>query len=292
MTPPEIKLRKGLRRFKAGVFTDADVTRCTGLSARSVRHLIKVGAVRTLSTDRGAGRIRTFDATTFKRLAVVAAIHDTGFSLQLAGQLAYLLPSDDLLYRTHDPINALSDTAGLEHDRDHPPRSERAKWFDPDVPAAVNPENDWLVEIYDSRFVALVAQNKRLRSIYGDLRRGGTQFVSWSPAHAQLVEYFSTNTEVAAKWEGRRQSADQIDPRFLNYKFEDHVDDPLASAGHAAKWRPISTMTINVSLAIRLALRRYLDIEPGADSSLVGANEAERDRVASTAKSEKRNGSI
>ena len=40
MTPSEIKLRKGLRRFKAGVFTDADVTRCTGLSARSVRHLL------------------------------------------------------------------------------------------------------------------------------------------------------------------------------------------------------------------------------------------------------------
>lgn len=100
MPPREDSFWTALRRYQSGVFTDAGVTRCAGLSARSVRELIKVGAVRTLSNDRGAGRIRTFDAATFKQLAIVAAINDAGFSLSLAGQMAYLLPSDDQLYRT------------------------------------------------------------------------------------------------------------------------------------------------------------------------------------------------
>ena len=68
MTPSE-NFEQALARYQRNEFTDADVTACTGLSARSIRQLIKVGAVRTLSEGRGAGHIRVLDATTFKRLA-------------------------------------------------------------------------------------------------------------------------------------------------------------------------------------------------------------------------------
>jgi hypothetical protein len=270
------RLSKALRRYQAGVFTDADVTRCTELSARSIRELIKRGAVRTLSEDRGAGRIRTFDATTFKRLALLAAINEAGFSLNLAGQMAYLLPSDDLLYRTCDPINVLVDTT-VSVDRGHefPPRRERPRfdWFDPEKPATADPENDWLLEIYDGRFVALVFQHRRGTLIYGDLRNAGTEFVSWWPFQAQLIDYPSVNGDVAPKWEGKRLSADRIDPRFLDYRYENHddYDDPLKRMGYAAAQRPVFTITINMTLAIRLALRRYLGIEPLAGTSFATA---------------------
>jgi hypothetical protein len=281
MAPSDDSLSKALHRYRKGVFTDADVTRCTELSARSTRELIKRGAVRTLSADRGAGRIRTFDAATFKRLALLAAINEAGFSLTLAGQMAYLLPSDNLLYQTYDPITVLFDpTANVDRGRGLPPRLESPKfdWFDADKPATADPDRDWLLEIYDGRFVALVFQRRRGNLIYGDLRKAGTQFVSWWPFQAQLQlnDLSSTGADVAPKWEGRRSSADRIDPRFLDYRYENHDsdDDPLTRMAYAAAQRPIFTTTINMTLAIRLALRRYLGIEPLARTLV-----RERDRV-------------
>ncbi len=53
-----------LLRYGAGSFTDDDVTRCTGLTVRAWRELIKLGAVRTCTEKRGPGRVRTCDATT------------------------------------------------------------------------------------------------------------------------------------------------------------------------------------------------------------------------------------
>jgi DNA-binding transcriptional MerR regulator len=276
------KLKGALRRFQANAFTDADVSRCTGLSPRSVRELIKVEAVRTLSADRGAGRIRTFDATTFKRLAVISAVRQAGFSLQLGGRMAYLLPSDSLLYQTCDPINVLLDTAAGVG-RELPPRRERPRfdWFDPEKPATADPENDWLLEIYDARFVALVFQRRRGTLIYGDLRKAGAEFVSWWPFHAQIGDLLSTDAGVVPKWEGRRLSADRIDPKFLDYRYENHdsLEDPLRRMGQATAQRPIFTITINMTLAIRLALRRYLGIEPPAGTSPASAIVPKRGRV-------------
>ncbi len=47
-----------LRRYRAEQFTDADVTRCTGLSVRGWRELIKHRAVRTVTERRGPGPVR------------------------------------------------------------------------------------------------------------------------------------------------------------------------------------------------------------------------------------------
>ena len=212
----------------------------------------------------GRGRVRTFDATTFKRLAIVRAINNAGLSLRLAGQMTYLLPSDDHLYRIYDPIHVLCDTpvsAAGRHEL--PPRLEapRFDWFDAGKPATSDPKNDWLLEIFEGRFVALVGQDKRLRLIYGDLRKEGTEFVSWWPSHALLGAAFA---DVSPKWDGKRLWADRIDPKFLDYRYECHDgdDDPLMQMGHAAAWRPIFTTSINMTLAVRLALRRYLGLEP------------------------------
>src|SRR3954453_14583683 len=98
-----------LRSYAIGVFTDDDVTSCTGLTVRGWRELIKSGAVRTTET-RGRGRIRSCGATTFKRTAIIAALNGAGYSLPVAGRLAYLLPLDPMLYSVCDPLFILLDS--------------------------------------------------------------------------------------------------------------------------------------------------------------------------------------
>jgi hypothetical protein len=261
------RFKQALARYQRNAFTDADVTACTGLSARSIRQLIKVGAVRTLSEERGAGYIRRFDATTFMRLAVASAIHEAGLSLTLAGQLAYLLPGDALLYDRYDPIGVLFDTtSGVDSPGERPPRlkTPRFDWFDPDKPARADPENDQLLEICDGRFVALTFKRRSEPLVYGDLRNAGTVFVSWWPFQSHSSAMFSTDADVAPKWEDPRSSANRIDPKFLNYRYERHEDetDPLRREARAAAERPVFKTSINITLALRLALRRYLGLEP------------------------------
>ena len=75
---------------------------------------------------------------------------------------------------------------------------------------------------------------------------------------------FLTDADVAPKWEDPRSQANRIDPKFLNYRYERHdgETDPLMREARAAAQRPVFRTSINISLAIRLALRRYLGLEP------------------------------
>lgn len=265
MAPSHKSLEQALLRYRAEAFTDDDVAGCTGLPPRSTRELIKCGAIRTRSEKRGAGYIRTFDATTFKRVAIVAALNNAGFSLKLAGQIAYLLPSDNVLYELYDPIYVLCDTTASVDRNELPPRLAAPKfdWFDADKPASGDPQNDWLLEIYDGRFVAVVFQHLSRVLIYGDLRIAGAAFVSWWPFQAQIDPEFWSGADVRPRWEGRRL-ADRINPKFLDYKYERHDarKDPLMVKALAAARRPIFKTTINMTLAIQLALRRYLGLDP------------------------------
>ena len=87
-----VDIEDALRRYREDRFTDADVTRCTGLSVRAWRELIKVRAIRTLTEGRGPGRVRVCDATVFKRAAVISALNQAGLSLR--GRWAHrLLPA-------------------------------------------------------------------------------------------------------------------------------------------------------------------------------------------------------
>ena len=261
-----------LHKYCTGEFTDEDVTRCTGLTVRSWRELIKVGAVRT-ADDRGRGRARSCDRTTFKRAALIAVLNNAGFSLAMAGQIAYLLPFDTLHYSFCDPISILLDTSGR---RDTAtglmPRLKvpKADWFDPDKPAIADPENDWLIEIYNGRFVGLSVGGEAEPIIYGDLRDEATRFVAWFPFHQFIGA--EPGKAPLAKWQNSRNWADRIDPRLLNFQYEEHDldDDPLCLAAVAAVRGPLFKATINVTLAIRKALRRYLSLDPAILDSTIG----------------------
>src|ERR1700733_11821987 len=97
-------LNQSLRAYQDNRFTDDDVVRCTALTTRALRELLKVGAVRSVTERRGPGLIRLFDATTFKRAAIIAALSAAGFSLAMAGRIAYFVPFEELLFAVCDPI--------------------------------------------------------------------------------------------------------------------------------------------------------------------------------------------
>jgi hypothetical protein len=271
---------EAIRRYREGAFADHDVTSCTGLSVRAWRELIKIGAVRTVTEDRGPGRVRVCDANTLKRAAVIAALNRARFSLAVAGRIAYLLPLDELLYRIWDPCTVLLEL-GADNDpaTGLPPRLEQPKadWFDPDKPAKAEPETDWLIEILEDRFVGLIIHGaKGAPWIYGDLRDGGTRFVSWFAFHQQ--NHFISETEHYAqaypwigdfvvKWAHPFKWSDRLDTEFLKYEYEEHGQDDLRNAADACAHSPLFKTTVNVTLAIRKALRRYLGIEPAVPGS-------------------------
>jgi hypothetical protein len=272
---------QALYRYRQDRFTDQDVTRCTGLSVRAWRELIKLKAVRTEEEKygRGPGRIRTCDAHTLKRAAVISALHQSGLSLAVAGQIAHIMPLHTLLYAVCDPLTILFQySAELDPNTGLPPRLQRpmAHWFDPGKPAIAEPDTDWLVEIFDGRFVGVRYDARNgPATIFGDLRQQATRFIGWLPfpgrqfaggaieRMAQEVRgagfiKFIADYEDPAKWLKKLHG--------LGYRFENHDGeaDPLRVAAESAAQDPIFKITVNVTLVVRKALRRYLGIEPPA----------------------------
>jgi hypothetical protein len=274
-------LDDALRRYREDRFTDRDVTSCTGLSVRSWRELIKLKAVRT-EEGRGPGRVRICDRTNLKRSAVISALHQAGFSLAVAGPIAFFLPYHTLLYEVCDPITILlQHSTEIDPKTGPPPRVERpmVDWFDPLKPAKTDADVDWLIEIFDGRFVGVrYDTGKDAVTIFGDLREQATRFVAWLPFPRRDQFAGGAIERMAQELRGDgliRVIAEREDPakwtkksikelhRF-GYRFEHHegTADPLCIAAEAAVRSPVFKTTINPTLAIRKALRRYLGIEP------------------------------
>jgi hypothetical protein len=267
---------EALRRYRKGQFTDHDITRCTDVSVRASREMIKIGAVRTVTEKRGRGRVRLCDATALKRTAAIGAINRAGFSLAVSGQMAYFYPLHSLLYDICDPCRVLlQNSAAADPRTGLPPRLEHPKvdWFDCDKPAKADPESDWLLEIYEGRFVGAIWDANETPTIFGDLRNEGASFVAWFPfrqrAHrmGRVIDAFvqelpPTVVDAFEEWENPTKWDKEF--KLLGYKYEKHDkdDDPLCIAADAAVRSPLFKTTINVTLTIRKALRRYLGIEP------------------------------
>ena len=270
-------LDQKLREYRIGEFTDDDVVHCAGLSVRGWRELIKFRLVRTIAEDnRGRGHVRLCDATVFKRAASIAAINQAGFSLQVAGWIAYFAPFHTILYEICDPDRRRERGAsGPRTGFRVPPRLRRARaeWFDSSKPAQVRPSDDWWIKVYDRRFVGITYGRNDQPNIFGDLRDGGAQFVAWVPRHNKLrfmrsriaklaVEWAPSGerlADVAAEWEKPKWTEEL---RSFGCAWEQHpTGDPLRRAGEATIRNPLSTTTVNISFAIRRAIRRYLGIE-------------------------------
>src|SRR6516164_3232482 len=120
-----VDLDDALRRYRQDRFSDGDVASSTSLSVRAWRELIKLEAVRT-EEARGAGRVRICDRTNLKRSAVISALHQAGFSLAVAGPIAFFLPYHTLLYEVCDPITILlRHSTEIDPETGLPPRVQR-----------------------------------------------------------------------------------------------------------------------------------------------------------------------
>ena len=153
-------------------------------------------------------------------------------------------------------------------------RKANANWFNPAQPAKADPKTDWLVQIYDRRFVSVIYRPAEKPVVFGDLREEGAKFVAWVPhdaksqfvrsAVAQLAMEWAPAgdrlPDVVSEWEEPTKWTKEL--RSLGYEYEKlPADDPLRRAAEATVRNPLSTTTVNISFAIRRAIRRYLGIE-------------------------------
>jgi hypothetical protein len=275
---------QALWRYREGRFTDRDLTDCTGLSVRAWRELITTKAVQTVEQSGGRGRVRVCDQNVFKRTALIAALNRAGLSLAVSGQIAYFLPFHTVLYTVCDPkLVLLGWSTELDQKTGLPPRLKHPKvdWFSPDRPAKADPESDWVIEIYERRFVGVIYNPKERATIFGDLRNGGANFVAWFPFR-QRIPLMGTATEVllqelprrfvhfVAEWEEPTKWSKELKRYGYTYEKHDRDDDPLCISAEATARSPLVKTTINVTLALRRALRRYIGIEPTELGSKIG----------------------
>jgi hypothetical protein len=275
-----------LRRYGGNEFTDDDVTGSTGLTVRAWRELIKLRAVRTLTETRGRSRVRLCDATVLKRAATIAALNQIGLSLAVAGQIALFFPFHSVLFEIVDPIRILRRSAAeTDPETGLPPpvQQPRVDWFSGNGSAQADPQTDWLLHVYDNRFVGVRYQVEDEPVIFGDLREERTCFVAWLPLHPRAQFERSAIAELAQE---RLPSpnrfanvvADWEDPTRWPKEFKQHgynfetraATDPLRLAAEVSVHSPVTVATINISLAIRKALRRYLNLGTAASAATSG----------------------
>ena len=277
-----------LWRYRQNAFTDDDITRCTGLTVRAWRELIKLRAVHTLAEARGRGRVRECDATVLKRAAVIAALNQAGLSLAVSGQIALSVPFHSVLYEIVDPIRILLRSAAERNPETKlppPVHQPRVDWFNRNRPAEVDPQTDWLIQVHDNRFVGVSYRVEDEPAIFGDLRQERTSFVAWLPLHPRsqfapcaIAELASERlpspsgwVDFVADWEDPGKWPKELGD--LGYRFERHADgDPLRLTAQVSARSPVTLMTINISLAMRKALRRYLGLEPATSAPTPGAS--------------------
>jgi hypothetical protein len=281
---PAMDFDEHLWRYRQNAFTDDDITRCTGLTVRAWRELIKLRAVHTVAEPRGRGRVRLCDATVLKRAAVIGALNQAGLSLAVSGQIALYVPFHSVLYEIVDPIRILFRSMA-EANSEITVHQPRVDWFNANEPAQADPHSDWLVHIYDNRFVGIRYQAEDEPAIFGDLREERTSFVAWLPLHPRsqfarcaIAELASERLPSPSRWVDF--VADWEDPGKrpkelweLGYRFEKHADgDPPRLAAEISARSPVTLTTINISLAMRKALRRFLGLEPATSAPTPSAS--------------------
>ena len=148
-------------------------------------------------------------------------------------------------------------------------RTTGTTWFDPAHPPALA-EADFFLAVVNSRFVMLGTDDPSVA--YGELTPDLTDFVWWENAMYDHLRERSHDGEVQLSVKGVGEhspvfgSFDKTtDPKTISFKIKPATDED-EKAAKEAKDNPVSMLTINASLALRIALRRLLYIDSEAEA--------------------------
>jgi DNA-binding transcriptional MerR regulator len=250
-----MKIRDALIWYNRGLFTAEDVTRATGISESSQRLLQKLGVItpapQVLRTSK-----RLFYADAVKRLACIKPLSDCGLSLTVAGKIVYACPMvEDLLFGIIDPIDAMFDVMGeLDTRTKLPPLRETPDpdgLFGPKPPVLVGQKNFW-VEVLNRRFVGVKSVD-HIGGVIGELTADGSEFVAW---YGHVFDSLFDNAE--------RMGFRATPPAFRTYKPKRPTKADLLRAEHVLR-NPASRVSVNVGVALLVALRRLLFIDSAVE---------------------------
>jgi hypothetical protein len=226
-------------------FSDAEVLKACRISEADLRRLIQWKAVTPTSGGKGRGNSRRWDMGELRRISMTSTLRQSGFSLQMALTLAYLRVGTVLL-TLFDP-QTLAMNAG-----------DKEGWFDPEKPRVdVDRKHDWYLELANRRFVFWRMGNHRPR-LAGDLTSDQAVFQTPVPFH----EYHGNKGERKPIWEtGYPNHPYEVDPKYLVWKYTpDAYTTEFQKAGMDAYRRPISLLSVNLTLGIRVAVRTVLGL--------------------------------
>lgn len=253
------------RWYGQGCFDAEAMTRGTGLPERSQRLLAKLGILQPVPQAKTKPRL--FDRRMLKRAAVIAPLQKLALSLQAAGTIIYAAPGlERFTFGQLDPWQIMfgpveAPAKGLPPTREHAGKFSDPTWFDPETPPHAS-TGDYLIEIVNGHYVAHTMLNDPLNwapSIYGELVDDMTKFVWWSCYE---------EVEVERPGEGgvqplvlRRNVDNSMSADMLKWNVRD-VSNEEQRATKLVIENPVTKITLNASLALRIALRRLLYIDP------------------------------
>ncbi len=240
------------RWYGEGRFDAAAMKRGTMLTERAQRELAKLSVIQPI--PQGKTNTRLFDRRAFKRASLVGPLwKQVGLSLQVAGTIIRGAPSlEAFTFDQLDPWEITFDVRfPVDPSTGFPPRRKfkdgstenpfaNPAWFDPSVPPRAEP-GDYLIAIINGRYVVCGRHGEQLDwlSTYGELSNDMTRFEWWSSFEAAEM----------LQWDVKQ------------------VSDADHKAAKLAIDSPIAKIELNASLALRVAIRRLLSIDPLDENS-------------------------
>ena len=207
-------------------------------------------------------------ARMLKRSAIIAPLNDCGLSLTVSGQIVFAAPFvDDFLFSIIDPLLAFLDFGrAVDPATSLPPKRsdpDPRGWFDPTKPPAVEPKHDWLLEVVNVRYVAVCSSEGAF--LFGELSGDKTAFFWWKVALVTKVRDPGTPDEVhlGSKFNWDHSMSDDL----LNFQIEETTEAHEEAAKFALA-NPTTKISLNVNLALKIALRRLLYIDPRKSTRL------------------------
>ena len=213
-------------------FTDEQVTEVCKLYLDNLRELITWKAVLPVQRGGGRGRVRLWSLEHVQRIAAIAAIFNSGFSLRIAHTIGTLvMTSFDEMFQG---------------------QCEVGDWLNPDQYATIVHRGDFFINIIDDQVIALTFGNRTYGAAFIGL------FDRQTPKITGVINLeLDFPGKVAER--GEAPGFDTVNLKTLAYVHDPDADTRLLPLDDYLKC-PVSLISINVSLAARIACRKALGL--------------------------------